>query len=145
MEEISELILEHDLPTIRTIPLQMGDYVEAKFYQDDAGYRVGQVIDIRNGTYLVAFISDRLMHELPGDHIGPNGALVPSDLNRKWVVISDRYHNRNELLITISYHSPNIDRTKLVVGNLLPYQTTQVDIIPETNWAGTSEWIQRIK
>jgi hypothetical protein len=145
MEQISELILEHDLQTIRTVPLQMGDYVEAKFYQNEPMSYVGQVIDIRDGTYLIAFVSNRLIRELPGGHFGPNGAFIPSDLTRRWIVISNRYHNRNELLITIPYPGDNIDRNKLVVGDLQPFQTTQVDIIPETNWAGTSEWIQRIR
>ena len=145
MEVISELILEHDLQTIRTVPLQLGDYVEARFYQDDPMTYVGQVIDIRDGTYLIAFVSNRLIRELPGDHFGRNGEFIPSDLTRRWIVISDRYHNRNELLLTVEYRVPNIKRSELVVGNLQPFLTTQVDIIPETSWAGTSEWIKRIK
>ena len=149
MERISDIILEHDIPTLKTTPILVGDYVETTFYEGDPDLYMGQVVDIdhENDDYLIVFTDPHLLQSIPGPHLYPDGAIRPTPIpdNYMWSITTDKRHKRNELLFNLSSRTPNINKNTLDISTLQPYTIQPIQTIPHTSWQGTSEWIQRIR
>ena len=150
MERISDLVLEHDIPTIQKKPIMLGDYIKTTFYDGDPKLYIGQVVDIdtENNDYFIIFTDPDLLKTIPGPHLSASGEIIPGGAwygPLMWCIATDKRYTKNELVFAPRSTTPNINKYTLDILRFQhqPYTVQPIQFTENTSWHGTSEWLQR--